>query len=182
MKAISLAEDEVILEKLLPGLKGNKLHELVLHNDGSLNDLAATLGRPNNGHSLALRWAHQLQPWIMQHYAGTLNLDIRLMLVNHLAKTYQSRDSVDWNAVADISEFAGNTAKILKYTFTQLLHTATKSLTTEMSWEQMLNKCKLYISQNNWKRHSYKKTEMRSFQVIQYFEKYVKRHKLKDYL
>ena len=98
-KSFSLAEDEAIMEKVLPGLQENKLHELVLHQDRSLKDLAIALGRPNKAISLAHRWVRKLQPWIMQHYAGTLNLDIRMMLVSHLGETYRSRESIDWDAV-----------------------------------------------------------------------------------
>jgi len=179
-KLFSLAEDEAILEKVLPGLQTNKLHKLVLPNDGSLNEFAAALGRPNKGPSIALRWVRFLQPWIMQHYAGTLNLDIRMMLVNHLAETYENRESIDWDAVADKSEFAGNTASKLKFTFLITLAKATRSLDTEISWEQIQDRCKEYISQT--KRRNSKKAEIRRFQVIRYFENYVKKQELVDYI
>jgi len=175
-KLFSLAEDEAILEKVLPGLHDNKLHELVLHNDKSLGDLAAALGRPNKGASLALRWVNNLQPWIMQHYAGTLNLDIRMMLVNHLAETYHSRESIDWNAVADKSEFAGNTCTHLKHTFSHLFK---RSQNTECtSWKEKLANCRRYISQ----ARKCMKSKLRRIQVIQYFENYVKNQELDDFL
>jgi len=179
-KSFSLAEDEAIMEKVLPGLRENKLHELVLHIDRSLQDLATALGRPNKANSLCIRWARQLQPWIMQHYAGTLNLDIRMMLMNHLAETYLSRESINWNAVASKTEFAGNTTINLKHTFDQVLKFARKSLNTESSWEQVIGKCKEHISQS--KRCNSKKSELRRVQVIQYFENYVAKQEIENFL
>jgi len=179
-KTFSLAEDEAIMERVLPGLQNSKLHELVLHYDKSLEELAAALGRPNKGASLALRWVHNLQPWIMRHYAGTLNLDIRMMLVNHLAETYQSRESIDWNAVADKAEFAGNTVTNLKHIFSYLIKKAKKPMKTEYSWKQIVDCCREYISQASRECTSF--TKQRRIQVIQYFEDYVKRQELDDFL
>ena len=141
-KQFSMAEDEAIMEKVLPGLQNNKLCELVLHYDRSIEDLATALGRPSKGASLINRWTYSLQPWLMQHYAGTVNLDIRMMLVNHLAQTYQNRESIDWDAVAEKTEFAGNTALHLKKTFLVILQEAKKKFNTEISWEQMCGRCK----------------------------------------
>jgi len=178
-KSFSLAEDEAIMEKVLPGLQNNKLHELFLHQDKSLDDLAAALGRPNKGNSFSLRWVNNLQPWIMQYYAGTLNLDIRMMLVNHLAETYQSRESIDWNAVAEKSEFAGNTVTNLQYTLSYILKSAKIAMKTECtSWNQILVCCREYISQ----ARKSTKSKLRKIQVIQYFENYVKKQELEDFL
>ena len=60
-KPFSLAEDEAIVEKVLPSLKEYKLHD-VRPTDRSLDDVATALGRLNKAHSLARRWAHCLQP------------------------------------------------------------------------------------------------------------------------
>jgi len=178
-QSFSLVEDEAIMEKVLPGLRENKLHELVLHIDNSLQDLATALGRPNKSDSIAKRWSYFLQPWIMQHYAGTLNLDIRMMLVNHLAETYQSRESIDWNAVAEKSEFAGNTVTNLQYTLSYILKSAKIAMKTECtSWNQILVCCREYISQ----ARKSTKSKLRKIQVIQYFENYVKKQELEDFL
>ena len=165
------------MEKVLPGLHKKKLHELVLHKD---NALATPLGRPYKGGTLSKRWAYTLQPWIMQYYAGTLNLDIRMMLVNHLVETYQSRESIDWDAVAAKSEFAGHTAINLKHIFSVVLSCAKKSLNSEISWDQILDRCREYISQA--RRCNSKNEELRRFQVIKYFENYVERHEIDDFL
>ena len=131
------------------------------------------------GHSLAERWNHQLRSWIMQYYAGTLNLDIRLMLVNHVAETYQDRGTIDWDAIAAKSEFAGRTATNLKQTFTEILHFARKSLNKESSWQQLLDSCREYISKA---RRNSKHAELRKAKVIEYFENYVKNHKIENFL
>ena len=177
-KVFSLAEDEAILERILPGLQKFKLNKLVLHKNESLEDLAVTLGRPSKGHSLAERWNHQLRSWIMQHYAGTLNLDIRLMLVNHLAETYQNRETIDWDAIATKSEFAGHTATNLRNSFATVLHKAKKSLSTDSSWEQLLDSGREYINKSRISKSGH----LRRAKVIEYFENYVKRHNIKNFL
>ena len=179
-KIFSLAEDEAILEMVLPGLQKYNLLELVLHDGKDLDDLATALGRPNKGHSLSLRWAHILQPWIMQYYAGTLNLDIRMMLVNHLAETYLSRKSINWDAVAEKSEFAGHTVINLKRIFSQLLKASKRAIrrkteTTEISWKQTLDGCREYIRQARMFKSE--QTELRRTQVIDYYVKYVEKHR-----
>ena len=116
----------------------------------------------------------------MQYYAGTLNLDIRLMLVNHLAETYQNRESIDWDAVAEKPEFAGNTALKLKHIFVVILRDAKNTLRTEISWDQIVDKCGDYIRQS--RRLNSKNAELRRLQVIQYFENYVKKHGIQDFL
>jgi len=179
-KSFSLAEDEAIMEIVLPGLHENKLHDLFLHKDRYLEDLATALGRPNKAVSLAHRWVRNLQPWIMQHYAGTVNLDFRLMLVNHLGEAYPSRESIDWDAVAAKSEFFGNTALNLQCKFNQVIRRAKKSLTTESSWEQIIGRCREYISQS--RRYNSKESELRRNQVIQYFENYVTKHDIDNFL
>jgi len=179
-KKFSLAEDEAIMEIVLPGLQENKLHELVLLNNLRLKDLAIALGRPNKALSLVHRWAYNLQPWIMQHYAGTLNLDIRMMLVNHLAETYRSRESIDWDAVAAKSEFAGNTGESLQNAFALVLRHAKKSLATESGWEQLIGRCREHISQS--RRYNSKAVELRRNQVIHYFENYVIKQEIENFL
>ena len=180
-KQFTLAEDEAILERILPSLQNHKLHKLSLLRDSkSLDDLAETLGRPNKGKSLALRWAFTLQPWIMQHYAGTLNMDIRLMLVNYLAQTYQNRDSIDWDAIASKSEFAGHTKAKLKREFATVLLYAKKSLNTEFSWDQLLVSCREYIGHS--RRLNSKNVDLRRTQVIQYFENHIKKLKIENFL
>ena len=180
-KMFSLAEDEAIMERVLPGLQDKKLCELVLHCDRALEDLATALGRPSKGVSLFTRWTHRLQPWLMQHYAGTVNLDIRMMLVNHVAETYQNRESVDWDAIAEKTEFAGNTALHLQKTYSLILKNAKRKFNTEIiSWEQMCGSCKEYVGQA--KVLNSKEAELRRSQVIQYFENYVKKQEIGDFL
>merc|ERR1739842_99578 len=102
------------------------------------------------------------------------------MLVNHLAETSHSRESIDWDEVKAKPEFAGNTATNLKRVFSTVLRNATRSLNTEtdISWEQTLDKCREYINQASRR----KTAELRRFQVIQYFENYVKKHDIVDFL
>ena len=63
------------------------------------------------------RWEYYLKPWLLQHYSGTLNLDIRRMLANYLAEHFDDVDSIDWLAVAGQDEFKGHTEVSLHYFF-----------------------------------------------------------------
>ena len=62
-----------------------------------------------------------MKPWILQHYSGTLNLDIRRPLANYLADNFEDINAIDWPLVASNSEFAGHTEGSLRYLFTNSL-------------------------------------------------------------
>jgi hypothetical protein len=59
--------------------------------------------------NIRTRWLRVLKPWILQHYSGTLNLDIRRPLANYLAYNFQDIKSINWPLVNKIPDFAGHT-------------------------------------------------------------------------
>ena len=107
----TLEEDSMLLERLIiPRAESQKLSEIVLlHHHCS--DLAKQLNKTPT--AVKRRWTDKLQPWLLQHYSGTLNLRVERMLANHIAQTY-TFSSIDWPRVAARTEFAGHTERSLR--------------------------------------------------------------------
>merc|ERR1719186_1449280 len=91
----TLVEDMGILDAVLKHLEENQSIEIEMLNLPNMEwkIIAALNGRREV--SLRLRRGNFLQPWILQHYSGTLNLEIRRMLANYLADNFKN-DSIDW--------------------------------------------------------------------------------------
>ena len=87
-RRFTLTEDQLLMDAALVQLPGCPLNQVRLLD---LLSLEAKLGRP--GGSCTQRWDQQLNPWILQHYSGTRNLDIRRMLANYLEEHFQDIDS-----------------------------------------------------------------------------------------
>ena len=105
--AFTLVEDTLLLETLvIPRVGKEKLSEIVLLRRHFL-DLTRQLNKSKNG--VGERWTNILQPWLLQHYSGTLNLRVERMLANYISDTFTDFSSIDWPEVAARSEFAGHT-------------------------------------------------------------------------
>ena len=107
----TLEEDSMLLESLIiPRAESQKVSEIVLvpHH---CSDLAKQLDKTPT--AVLRRWTDKLQPWLLQHYSGTLNLRVERMLANYIAQTF-SFSSIDWPRVAARSEFAGHTERSLR--------------------------------------------------------------------
>ena len=107
----ALEEDSMLLDSLvIPQARSQKLSEIVLLQH-HCSDLAKQLNKTPT--AVKRRWTDKLQPWLLQHYSGTLNLRVERMLANHIAQTY-TFSSIDWPRVAARSEFAGHTERSLR--------------------------------------------------------------------
>ena len=129
VRRFTLTEDIVILESLvLQRVNKEKLYNIVLHYQ-SIKEVAEELGRiPED---LTLRWSRFLQPTLLQHYTGTLNLRVEVMLANYLLEHFASLSDVNWSEVAARREFAGHTVNSLKNTLSKIVLNATKTLNIE---------------------------------------------------
>eukprot|EP00092_Neocalanus_flemingeri_P021267 GFUD01023046.1.p1 GENE.GFUD01023046.1~~GFUD01023046.1.p1 ORF type:complete len:643 (+),score=159.62 GFUD01023046.1:102-2030(+) len=182
-RAFSLSEDIMIMDRVLENLPGHTLEEINLHNDGTSMEVATALSRkevsPRN------RWGNQLKPWILQHYSGTLNLNIRIMLANYLADNFNSIDSIDWPFVANRPEFVGHTQGSLRSIFFAYLFRSTKLHLKLESSEISLKNIADNTNEAYGDKNSRKITEnvlTRQKQVINYFEQYVKKHGITNFL
>jgi len=173
-------EDIVILDAVLKHLDKQSLKELNLPNY-DWKGIGALLGRAQV--SPCLRWGCHLKPWILQHYSGTLNLDIRRMLGNYLADNFKDINSIDWPSVATKSEFAGHTEPSLRNVFfsniffrtKQKLNVSSEDITLEMVAD-FANKA---FAEGARRIVDSKLT--RQDAVIDYFKNYVKKNCIKNF-
>ena len=85
-KSFTLVEGQTLIEPLIiPLLSSLKLSEVILFGH-QVAQLAKDLH--TGGGSVIDRWHKSLQPWLLQHYSGTLNFRVERFLANHLAETY----------------------------------------------------------------------------------------------
>merc|ERR1712126_70539 len=123
--------------------------------------------------SLRSRWEHHLKPWILQHRAGSLNLDITRMLANYLADHFQDIDSIDWPSVAANKEFSGHTEGSLRNVFKSgLLSHTRKNIKAEGSVLTLKDVAEVA---NSIRRRNNRVKEERQLEVIQYYEKWMER-------
>jgi len=113
----TLSEDLMILDVVLKNLGEESLETLNL-NINEWREFGAQIGREEK--STRMRWNKYLKVWILQHFAGTLNLDLRRPLANYLAENFSDINSVDWHSVIKKPEFAGHTTNSLRAYFSNI--------------------------------------------------------------
>lgn len=108
----TLVEDILVLERLvIPRVRNEKLSNIVLIRQ-HCTDLTRHLDKSPT--AIMLRWISVLQPWLLQHYSGTLNLRVEMMLANYILDTFTDFSTIEWPEVAKRSEFAGHTENSLR--------------------------------------------------------------------
>ena len=123
MKFSSL-EDSILLETLvIPRVGSEKLSEIVLQKH-HYAALTKRLGK--SPIAVRHRWITNLQPWLLQHYSGTLNLRVERMLANYIRETYTDFSSIILPEVAARCEFTGHTASSLQKLYRGSLSPSTK--------------------------------------------------------
>ena len=111
-KSFTPVEDRTMLETLIIPRLG-KLSEVFLRmGDPDVCDLSKQWNRGST--SLMNRWLNILQPMLLQHYSGTLNLRVERMLANHIAENCTDFAQIDWDELAAKKEFAGHTERSLR--------------------------------------------------------------------
>ena len=176
-KNYSLSEDYLILDTLIiPRLKQEKLSRIVLSNC-HYEKLAMELKR--RLHSVRNRWQGSIQPCLLKHYAGTLNLEVEKMLANHIADTYTDFSEINWPTVAALPDFAGHTEHSLKNMYFQVLMKSTKKALernnhvtlAEIAKHTMENKPAWKVNKDKWQQP-----------LISYFQKRINEMGIRDFL
>ena len=132
--------------------------------------LSTQLGR----HVISIwsRWTHVLQPWILQHFHGTLTCNIEQMLANHIADNYNDYRNVDWSKVVQKREFAGHTEQSLRRKYiNDVLEKASRIL--NLKRQDMTPIAVANISCQLKKRQETPEHWLRKQNVIEYFERNV---------
>jgi len=185
-RLFSLEEDLLIMDSVLPALGKNLLKDLVLPFTGDLiQKLSTDLKRVKN--PIYQRWRDVLQPWILQYYTGTLNLDIRRMLLNYMADTFGSREDIDWLLVAERPEFVGHTEFSLRRVFFTTLdivkrHEKLRNLKFEDVTLSQLAEVSNECFNDKYSRRLSKRILRRQTEVIDYFKNYVDKHGITNFM
>jgi len=177
-KKYTLAEDLVILDAVLVNLGEDSLKVVNLTQSG-WREIGAQIGK--RGSSLRTRWDTKLRPWILQHFAGTRNLDLKRPLANFLVENFPDVNSIDWSSVVSNPEFAGHTQVSLRdcfsrFLFRNVLHKDGEDITLTMIAEFANAK---YADGG---RKVLDKDLKRQQDIIDYFECYVKTKGIKNFL
>jgi len=170
----SLAEDIFIMEAVLKHLSGNSLESLSLHKDSEWVRIGKEIGRPRGTRQ---RWEFSLKPWLLQHFSGTLNLDIRRMLANYLAEHFEDINSVDWGQVSKKPKFAGHSQASLRNVFSYLFKLTKEKLKVdsgEVSLENVADFANEAYRENAARKPSENKLK-RQEEVISFFETYIQK-------
>ena len=181
----SLVEDQCILETLVvPRLGTEKLAEVFLRqNDSEVVNLSKQWNRGPT--SLMNRWMNILQPMLLQHYSGTLNLRVERMLANRISENYKHFAEIDWTDVAARGEFAGHTERSLRnmYFFISK-HTRLRFevQNSEVNPQQIAQYCEEVYVEGGRKLTVSNSKVQRQNEVIAFFKDKVLVQSIKDFL
>jgi len=177
----TLAEDIVILDAVLKHLNDQSLKMLNLPSS-DWEEVAELLDRRKE--CARIRWWNLLKPWLLQHYSGTLNLDIRRMLANYLADNFKDLNSIDWTSVATKPEFTGHTQTSLRRLFFSNIFINAKNNLKANSEDITLGMVAEFANKAYAPggRRIVDRILTRQKAVIDYFECYVKKNCIKNFL
>ena len=177
-KTFTFTEDCLILEALiLPRLKIEKLSKILLSNC-HFEKLAADLNRKL--HSVRHRWEGNLQPTLLQYYAGTLNMQVEKILANFIADTFDHFSEINWPLVASRPEFAGHTEQSLKNMYFQELLSSTRKILGNQDDEVTPRQVAEHTREKNpaWRKNKEKQQQA----LIAFFEREVDQLDIKGFL
>jgi len=129
----TVAEDELILREVFAVNK----NILVDRNITAENwkNIGGKLQRKYK--SVHERWTTKLEPMLKRYHAGTLNDDVREVLINHLVKNKLNySQEVDWKELAKLPKFAGTTPSYLNKLYLAL-KASTSTKYPELSEEKL---------------------------------------------
>ena len=86
----------------------------------SFLSMAQDLGR--TVFNVARHWEEYIKPLLLQHHAGTVNFDVKRILVNHLLeKNLTYMQDISWSDLLTFPQFAGHTKRSLSRAFNDLI-------------------------------------------------------------
>jgi len=183
-KLFTLEEDLKIVDKVFEVLPGkSSLSDLELSWQ-TIMDLTKELKRHKK--SIINRTHCFIKSSLMQYYTGTLNLDIRLFLVKHLAENYDDYQDINWTEVVKKPECCGHDVKSVKLIFQMLKYKASRiALGSErVSLKELAENISIEIATNSkYAKSAFPNSETlkRQQTIIDYFEVYIKKKRLLRY-
>ena len=129
-RGFTLEEDLLILDKVMPCLKYQKLSSKGFFSSKDVMVLATEFQRI--GGSVLDRWELTLQPMLLQHYTGTSGFRVERMLTSLVAQKYKDHKGIDWGEiVAQHKEFAGHTNRSISHLFRNCQKSARRKINTK---------------------------------------------------
>ena len=131
------------------------------------------------------RWMNNLQPMLLQHYSGTLNLRVEMMLASHIAKSFSNFSEINWSSVAARSEFAGHTERSLRNMYFFISKHTRNRLdvqNSEVNPQHIAQYCEEVYGEGGRKLTVSKSKMQRQNEVIAFFKNKVLVHSVVDFL
>jgi hypothetical protein len=117
----TVMEDELILREVFAVNKNNLVDRKITVENWK--NIGEKLQRHKN--VVRARWTIKLEPLLKRYHAGTLNKDVREVLINHLFKNKLNyAQEVNWKALAKLAKFAGTTPTYLNKMYRTLRNSA----------------------------------------------------------
>ena len=183
-KSFSLVQDQIILETLIiERLRSEKLSKIIFRR-ACCKELANLWNIDYSG--LINRWTTVLQPTLLQHFSGTLNLRVERMVANYVLKNYTEFSQINWTEVAVQGEFVGYTETSLrKMYFTNLSRNARNKLGVEkskMTPQHVAQYCEAVYGEGGQGGRMGSKRLQRQADVIAFFESKMAELGISDFL
>ena len=183
-KSFSLVQDQILLETLvIQRLRNKKLSEVVLK-QSCCTELAKLWNINYSG--ITNRWTMILQPILLQHFSGTLNLKVERMLANYVLENYTDFSQINWSEVAVRDEFVGYTELSLrKMYYTELSRNTRKKFGVEnskMTPQHVAQYCETVYGEGGQRRRMGSKKIQRQTDVITFFKDKVAELGIVDFL
>jgi len=167
-KKFSIQEDYLILDRIIPTLKNQKLSCTGLLTSTSIKELSKETRRGLT--SVRERWVNMLQPWLLQHYTGTQGFKVEKMLTSLVAEKFSDHKGIDWNdLLREHKEFAGHTGTSLGHIFHKAFFKAKKGK-CQVSLKEVAD----YAASSIEKKESQSKVNHRSAIITYFVEKVAK--------
>jgi len=157
-------EDEIILGDVFNANKNILMDKNITTEDWKR--IGNKLGR--NHLYVQSRWSYSLEPTLTRHHAGTLNMDVRKVLLDHLLEhNMQYAQDVNWKELAKLPKFAGATHQHL-YRKYESMRSNTSSKYPELS-EDKLTTEEIQRWYNNSRRNSTQKKDEYNERLVDFY-------------
>ena len=166
-RAYSLGEDFLIIDKVIPRLKHQKLSSTGFLSQSDSTELATEMKRTTDG--VKRHW-YQVQRWLLQHYTGTSGFRVEKMLTSLVAEKYKDHRGIDWEEILNQhKEFVGHTRASISVVFQHCLKSAKIQKQTDTVSLQEVAECSVVYQAK--KEHLARTVHKEK--VIEYFKKRV---------
>jgi len=166
VRGFTFSDDILILEKVIPRLRSQKLSSTGFLSQSDAMELAKELHR--HFKRMSIRWESNLQPMLLQHYAGTSGFRVEKILTRLVAEKFKDHRGIDWSEIVNQhKEFLGHTRASISKIFKNCQNAAKRQKkTSSLSLKEVAECTAVYQPQ----KESAAKIVHRE-KIIEYFQK-----------